>query len=155
MRRKDREVTDLSRMLEIMKNCDCCRLGLIDNDEAYIVPLNFGYTATDGNIVLYFHGACEGRKIDLIKQNNKATFEMDTKHELVESDTACNYSYLYQSIMGKGKISLLEVLDEKIKGLECVMVHYSNNNSWKFNEEIVKRVAVIKLEVSEWSCKEH
>jgi len=28
MRRKDREVTDLSEIIEIMKNCDVCRLAL-------------------------------------------------------------------------------------------------------------------------------
>lgn len=80
---------------------------------------------------------------------------MDTKHQLVEADVACSYSYLYQSIMGKGKISLVGDSEEKIKGLECVMLHYSNNNTWKFNEEVLKRVAVIKIEVTEWSCKEH
>ena len=97
----------------------------------------------------------EGKKIDLIKQQNTASFEMDTKHQLVEADVACSYSYLYQSIMGKGKISLVDDPEEKINGLECVMLHYSNNNTWKFNEEVLKRVAVIKIEVTEWSCKEH
>ena len=42
MRRKDREVTDFSRMLEIVQRCDCCRIGLVEDGEAYIVPLNFG-----------------------------------------------------------------------------------------------------------------
>ncbi len=31
MRRKDREVTDLSEIIEIMKNCDVCRLALNDD----------------------------------------------------------------------------------------------------------------------------
>ena len=57
--------------------------------------------------------------------------------------------------MGKGKISLVDDPEEKINGLECVMLHYSNNNTWTFNEEVLKRIAVIKIEVTEWSCKEH
>ena len=42
MRRKDREVTDLSEIIEIMKNCDVCRLALNDDGFPYILPLNFG-----------------------------------------------------------------------------------------------------------------
>ncbi len=155
MRRKDREITNYDKMLEIMKSCDCCRIGLNDKDGVYIIPLNFGYEENSGILTLYFHGASEGKKIDLIKQQNTASFEMDTKHQLVEADVACSYSYLYQSIMGKGKISLVYNSDEKIKGLECVMSHYSNSNTWKFNEEVLKRIAVIKIEVTEWSCKVH
>lgn len=155
MRRKDREITSYDKMLEIMQSCDCCRIGLKDEDSVYILPLNFGYEEKSGKLTLYFHGASEGKKIELIKQQNTASFEMDTKHQLVEADVACSYSYLYQSIMGKGKISLVDDPEEKINGLECVMLHYSNNNTWKFNEEVLKRVAVIKIEVTEWSCKEH
>ena len=43
MRRRDREITDREKMLEIVAECDCCRLGLVDNGEAYIVPMNFGF----------------------------------------------------------------------------------------------------------------
>ncbi len=41
MRRKEREVTDYNKMIEILKSCDCCRIGLVDDKGAYIVPMNF------------------------------------------------------------------------------------------------------------------
>ena len=43
MRRKDREVLDETKIDEFIRNCDCCRIGFYDkeNDEVYIVPLNF------------------------------------------------------------------------------------------------------------------
>ena len=31
MRRKEREVTDYNKMIEILKSCDCCRIGLVDD----------------------------------------------------------------------------------------------------------------------------
>ena len=89
MRRKDREITDFSKIIDIMKSCDCCRLGFVDNNEAYIVPMNFGYDIAGEQIVLYFHCAKEGRKIDLIPIQSVVTFEMDTKHKLVEGKLAC------------------------------------------------------------------
>lgn len=155
MRRKDREITDFNKMLEIMQKCDCCRLGFKDEDSVYILPLNFGIKEDDENIVLYFHGATEGKKIDLVKSQNQIGFEMDTKHELVEKETACGYSYLYQSIMGSGEVSLVDDVSEKITGLQSIMNHYSGKKDWNFTEEMVKRVAVIKLIVNKWTCKEH
>lgn len=155
MRRKDREITEYEKMLEVVELCDCCRVGLVDEEGAYIVPLNFGYENLNGELMLYFHGAGEGKKIELIKQQEKAAFEMDTKHELVGVDTACAYSYLFQSIMGRGKIELLQDYEDKCHGLELVMAHYSDKTDWIFPEKMVNHMTVIKLTVTEWSCKAH
>lgn len=155
MRRRDREIIELSKMLEIMEKCDCCRVGFVDGNEAYIVPLNFGFEESDRGIVLYFHSAKEGRKINLLNEVKTATFEMDSKHELVEGKIACDFSYLYQCIMGKGKVELVTDNDEKVHGLTKIMSHYSKVPKWEFKQEHVDRVAVFKITVTEWSCKEH
>lgn len=155
MRRKDRAITDIRKMMEILKSCDCCRIGLVDKEEAYIVPLNFGYEEQDGNIILYFHCAKEGRKIDLIPKQKMVIFEMDTKHELVKVTSACEFSYLYQCVMGKGEIEILEDNHEKIYGLQKIVSHYSETANLEFQQELVNRVLVLKLTVTEWSCKEH
>ena len=72
MRRKDREVTDAFKIEEIIAGCHCCRLGFNDDGEIYILPLNFGWEKQGGGYVLYFHGAREGRKIDLIGKTSLA-----------------------------------------------------------------------------------
>lgn len=155
MRRYDREITDYYKMQEIMEQCDCCRLGLQDEDGVYIVPLNFGYEEKNGKLTLYFHSAGEGKKIDLIRNQTYAAFEMDTKHALVKGKTACEYSYLYRSIMGQGEISLITDFSKKTEALQCIMWRYSKKREWNFREEVVNRMAVIKLEVITWSCKAH
>lgn len=38
MRRTDREILDFEQMLAVVEACSCCRLGLIDEAGAYIVP---------------------------------------------------------------------------------------------------------------------
>ena len=78
MRRNDRAIPDFAAMLAVVRQCDCCRLGLVENGEAYIVPLNFGWEAEGETLTLYFHGAAEGRKLALLRQNPAASFEMDT-----------------------------------------------------------------------------
>lgn len=155
MRRKDREITDYERMLEIVNACDCCRLGLADDDGVYIVPLNFGFENRNKKLTLYFHSAGEGKKIALIKQQGRVSFEMDTKHGLTEGKTACAYSYLFQSVMGRGSIELLQEYEEKCHGLKRIMAHYSDKADWVFPEKMVNGMAVMKLTVTEWSCKEH
>lgn len=155
MRRKDREVTDFSKMIEIMKSCDCCRLGLVDGNEAYIVPMNFGYDIMNEQIVLYFHCASEGRKMDLLPRQSVISFEMDTKHKLAEGNLGCEFSYLYQCIMGTGTLEIVSNMKEKIDGLKKIMDHYTNQTQWEFSEKVVDRTKVLKLSVRTWSCKEH
>ena len=156
MRRQDREVTDNEKIKEIIKTCDYCRLGLNDNGKVYIVPLNFGFTEKNGKYTFYFHGARTGRKLDIIKQNNYAGFELDTNHKIyTKGDKACDYTARFQSIIGNGKITIIENSDEKIKALLELMKHNTGKIEWEFDERMVKAVCVFKLEVEEMSCKEH
>jgi len=101
MRRSDREVKDSARIDEIIRMCDCCRLGLVDGDGVYIVPLNFGFKSENGRRTLYFHGAKEGKKIELIKAHPFVGFELDTNHAVTAGEKACDYSFIYSSVIVK------------------------------------------------------
>ena len=155
MRRSDREITDYSKMFEILKSCDCVRVGFVDEVGAYIVPLNFGYLEEDGKITLYFHGAKEGKKTDLMKEQPVVGFEMDAKHKVLEGATACNYTFLYQSIMGRGRIERVTEYPEQEKGLALLMEHYSGKTDWHFPPQIFEKMDIVKLTITEWTCKEH
>ena len=155
MRRKDREVTDYTQMLEILRSCDCCRLGLVDGEEAYIVPMNFGLAQENGKLVLYFHTATEGRKIDLLKKQTSVSFQTDTGHRLRPGENAGDFSYYYQCVMGKGTAELLSELEDKIRGFQSIMSHYSPKSDWNFDVPCLDRVYVIKLIVTDWTCKVH
>lgn len=155
MRRKDREITDKEIIENIIEKCDCCRIGLIDGETPYIVPLNFAYVSEGDKQFLYFHGSKVGRKIDLINKNKYAGFEMDTNHMVKTSEEACKYSFSYQSIIGTGIITIVKGLDEKIKALQLIMKHYSGKDNWTFNDKIIEAIAIIKIEVEEMTCKEN
>ena len=104
MRRNEHELTDQERIDTLIGSCQVCRLGFVDGDRPYIVPLNFGYAREGGRRIFYFHGAREGRKMDLARRNGTAGFELDTAHELHEGDAACSYSFRYQSVIGSGTV---------------------------------------------------
>lgn len=154
MRRKDREVTDINDLLNIVEECRICHLGLMDNKGMYIVPLNYGYEYINQNLVLYFHSAQVGRKIDAINQNSNVCVEMDCDHRLIEGEKACDFSFGFKSIIGNGRASIINDYDEKIKGLNLLMKH-ETQKEFEFDEKMVQRVSVIKVVVDEFTGKYH
>lgn len=155
MRRKDREITDPLQINEIIQASDCCRLGFPDQGSVYIVPLNFAFLNEDGRGVFYFHGAKSGRKMDLLRHSPAVGFELDTNHKVNESQNACEYSFRFSSVIGTGNASVIEDIAEKKMALGLIMRHYSGRGGWAFSDREAEGVAVIKLEVTELSCKEH
>ena len=100
MTRREREVTDINKILEILDKAKVLHLGLVDGDEAYVVPMNYGYVYENDKLTLYLHGARRGRKLDLIRQNPTVFFEMDCDIVPFEGDVACKYCITYSSTMG-------------------------------------------------------
>ena len=45
MRRKDREVTEMEEIQQIFDECKVCRIGIMDENGPYIVPVNYGYVS--------------------------------------------------------------------------------------------------------------
>lgn len=157
MRRKDREVTDFSKIIDVVAACDCFRLGLVDEDNLpYIVPLNFGYEVDDGKLVLYFHGAKVGHKAELLKHTSKVSFEMDCAHELKEAgDNASAYSYFYECVMGKGEVYELLSYDDKVRAFKVMMQKYAHRDNFTFPQKAIDSVAVYKIAVNTLTCKIH
>lgn len=155
MRRKDREVTDIAEIREIISACRCCRLGFNDGGRVYIVPLNFGWSESNGRLTLYFHGAKEGRKIDLIKKTGYAAFEMDTECLIKPADIPCNYTAVYQSIIGEGRVEIIEDNGQKRAALDMIMLHNSHKDGWEYSDKMLEATCVYKLEAENFSCKAH
>ena len=154
MRRKDREVTGINELLAIIDRCTICRLGLSENGQAYVVPLNFGYTFDDGILTLYFHSAPEGKKIDIIRKNNMACFELDCDHKLLAGENACNYSYAYSSVIGFGTVEFINTVEEKTQAMNYMMKHQTGNSiTFNFSREQLNAITVYKMKVSEFTGK--
>ncbi len=155
MRRKDREITDYNEKVAIIQRCEVCRLGMIDGDSLYIVPLNFGFEAQNGDLTLYFHGALEGRKIDVLKKTPQVCFEFDRGHELIRAATASAHSFRYESVIGTGRVKFINDTDEKRHALKKLMLHMAGSDDFTFSENELARVAVFKVQAVEFSAKRH
>ncbi|MFL0250753.1 pyridoxamine 5'-phosphate oxidase family protein [Clostridium neuense] len=148
MRRKDREITDLNKIAAIMKKCDVCSLAFFDDEYPYIVPLNFGMNLVEDKITLYFHGANAGKKLELIKKNNKVGFEMNCSHKLLLGEKACNSTMEYESVCGNGIIEILKEA-EKREALTYIMKQYNDKEEYEFDRKSVDAVVIFRLIVSE------
>ena len=56
MRRQEREITDKEMILDILNRSQIVHLGLVDEGEPYVVPMNYGYVMDD-KLTLYLHSA--------------------------------------------------------------------------------------------------
>jgi len=148
MRRNEREIKDRKEIDDIIRRCQVCHLAMCDDGQPYVVPLNFGY---DGRF-LYFHTASEGRKIDIIKRNNRVGFEVDTLNDIVTAEQACKWGAKYESVMGSGTAEIVDDLEAKKEALEWIMRQYGNG-TWKFPEEIMKKTLVLRIRILEISGK--
>ena len=142
MRKKDREITDIDEIERIIKKAIRCRIGLVDNDEPYVVPVSFGYERN----ALYFHSALEGRKVELIKKNNKICFEIDTDVEVVKGKKPCAWTMKYRSVIGVGRAYILGNDEEKSHGLKLIMRQYTEGN-FSFPKSALDSVLVVRVDI--------
>ncbi len=145
MRRSDREIKRFEDIVAVMEKCDVCRIALNNNGYPYLLPLNFGMCVKEGKIELYFHGAMEGTKYDLIAKDNRAGFEMDCAHKLVTDMESGNCTMAYESVIGQGYLEMLPD-DEKYNALSILMKHY-HQEDFPFNKAVMPHTKVFKLVV--------
>jgi len=151
MRRADREVTGIEEMIAIMKKCDVCRIALHDKEYPYILPLNFGMEVKDDTVELYFHGAMDGMKYGLIRQDNRASFEMDCSHRLVTEAESGNCTMEYESVIGQGHIEMIPD-EEKYRAL-CILMEHYHQEEFPFNQNVMPGTRVFKLVVEKMTGK--
>lgn len=155
MRRKDREVTNLTQIMKIVDDAKILHLGLIDGAFPYVVPLHYGYEydKQKDKFTFYMHGARVGHKLDVIAKSPNACIELETDMELDSGgEVPCEYGSFYSSMIGQGKASIVSDIDEKKHGLNLLM-NNQTGRSFVFTEEMANMVAVIKVEVDHYTAK--
>ena len=123
MRRKDREVLGDENIAKIIEQCTTCHVAMMDDAGApYVSPLSFGYSLKDGVLVLYFHCAHVGKKLDCIRKSPNVAFSMCVESRIeIHEDVYCKSGRFYASVVGQGKAEIVEDVSEKCRGLSLLM----------------------------------
>ena len=148
MRRKEKEIVEKNEIEAVIAAAKVCRLAMADNGQPYIVPLSFGYADDE----LYFHSAMEGKKLDILKKNNRVCFEFDIDTEIKIGKTACQWGMKFRSVIGFGQAYFIEDPESKRSALDTIMGQYSND-AFEFPDETVAKTVVIRVEIESMTGK--
>ena len=122
MRLKDREVTNMDEIFDILNRCNTIRIAMQGDRFPYVVPVSFGLEKVQGKIVVYFHCGAQGLKVECLKANPHVCVESDLCH-CVEP-AGHGFTARYESVIGFGVCTLLTDHEEILHGLTQLMDHY-------------------------------
>jgi len=152
MTKRELQITDEAQIRSILDTAKVLHLGLCVDNEPYVVPMNYGYTMEDGKLTFYLHGALRGKKLDMIRTNPSVFIELDCDRVPFEGEKPCQYGLGYSSVMGRGKAVIVEDVQEKMTALTALMKTQTGKD-FTFNEQLVSIVAVIRIDVEEFTAK--
>ena len=153
MRRKDREITELARIEDILQRARVLHLGLVDGGEPYVVPMHYGYTLENGCLTFYLHSATEGRMLNVIRVNPRAFVELDTGETPVSGgENACKYGAAYESVMGSGRVVPVEDPAEQVRGLN-VLMKTQTGREFPIDAQAAENVTVLRIDVDSFTAK--
>ena len=93
MRLAKREIQEKKRLMEILEQAKVLRIGTMDQDGIYIVPVNYGYSWEEGEpLRFYIHSAKEGRKVQAFAAREDVGFELDLEQGVIRGTYTCSYS---------------------------------------------------------------
>ena len=150
--KRERQVTDLQEIIRILDTANILHLGMVDGDEPYVIPMNYGYTMRDGKLTLYLHGATKGRKLDLIRKNPKVCFSLECDVAPFESKLPCQYGTVYSSVMGRCVAEIVEDVEQKKEAM-TILMKTQTGKDFSFTDKLVSIVSVIRISVSDYTAK--
>ena len=152
MTKRELQITDENQIRTILDTAKVLHLGLCVDNEPYVVPMNYGYCLENGKLVFYLHGALRGKKLDMIRANPRVFVELDCDRTPFEGEKPCQYGLGYSSVMGRGKATIVENVEEKMEALTHLMKTQTGKD-FSFTEQLGSIVAVIRIDVEEFTAK--
>ncbi len=112
-----------------------------DDNYPYAVPINY---AVEGNKI-FFHSAKTGHKIDAIKNNDKVSFCVVGRHDVIAEE----FTTYFSSAIAFGRIKIVEndADPDKLRGLELLADKYSSTASSERREKELGRLSALVVPV--------
>ena len=150
MRRREKEVVDRRIIEALLEAGQVCRLAMVDDGEPYLVPLNYGYAAD----ALFIHSAAVGRKMDVLRRNNRVCFEIESPVTIVQHPEPCHWGARARSVIGYGRVEIVTDPELKRAGFDVIMRHYGKRDANLYDEKQLAAVVVLKVVIESMSCKQ-
>ncbi len=141
MRKADKEITDRDELHRILDEALVVHVGMIDDGQPYVVPLNFARAGDD----LLVHCAAEGRKLRCLRHDPRICVEVARLIEVAGGAAACGWSCRYESVIGFGTASVVDDERARSQALQTIMAKYSGRADWEFAAATMARTVVVRL----------
>lgn len=145
-------IDELERLERLIKECPLCHVGMTRQDgTAYVLPMNFGYEAG----VIYLHSGHEGELVDILNRDPRVCITFCTPPSLLwqNEDVACSYGMRADSAICRGKVQFEEDIEEKVRGMNVIMRHYTERD-FNYSTPAINGVKIWKIPLEEVSIRE-
>ncbi len=117
----EKTTTDPEKIDAILSGGRYMSLALCSGDEPYIVTLSYGYDREAK--ALYCHCAKKGKKLDIIRKNNRVCGTVIVDHGYIQKECGQPYS----SVVFSGTAVTIETLDEKKYAMNVLLNHLEDD----------------------------
>jgi len=151
VRRKEREITDLTEMHQVLKATKYVTVALSKENEPYLVALSHGYD--EKRNCLYFHCAPEGKKLIYAQSNNRVWGQAVLDFGVTDE---CDYAYT--CVHFSGKFSLISELNEKWHAIQVLIRQVAPNPELKISKikpEKLQKTTMGRIDINYLSGKKH
>lgn len=152
MRRKDREVTNLEEIKQILDQGTFLTVAFSDEEGPYSLPLNYGYDEEDGKIFFYVHSAKEGRKVDAFRKGVKVSVSITSFDGYHGSESGDSWTCYFKSFIGFGNAVEITSHEEKSHALNTLMKRVAKRE-FDFSEKDLANTAIFAFKIHSYSAK--
>ncbi|WP_198029697.1 pyridoxamine 5'-phosphate oxidase family protein [Bacillus sp. J33] len=160
LRQKMMEWKDKQEIENFLSNAKTGFLGLSDEGFPYVIPLNFCWH----NGYIYFHGASDGRKIDIMAKNPNACFTISEELGTMAHPVPAKTDTAYMSVIVFGKIEKAADLEEATAAMQSMLDKYvpgyyqnklARSHVEKYRSSLGSKTAVFRLIPQTITAKEN
>ena len=143
MRRTEREILDPEFMHQVLHGAQEIYIAINSDDAPYVLPVN--YVFYNGGI--YFHCALEGRKLELLRADDRVGFStaVDIKVE--------NTTTRYRSICGSGTAEFVTDPTLKNEVLKAFAARYKAPCIFPVSEQTFAHTGVVCIHIEKLTGK--
>lgn len=120
IRYSKRTITDQEQIAQFLQQAKVGHLGLSNEREPYVLPLNFAWW----NGCIYFHGADSGRKVEMINANSRVCFSVCEEYGTIASPVPAHVDTAYMSVFLAGTIERVQEPSEMREAMQAMLDKY-------------------------------
>ncbi len=150
MNLRPRMLSKMDEMEKIIHEAQVCYLGMAEDNNPYVLPMNFAYEPG----VFYLHAAPEGHKLEVLKSNPAVCININTGNELFHrhKEVGCSWGMKFKSLNVFGKAEFIDDYDEKYRIMQLFMVKFSGE-IYEFSEPSIRNVLIFKVSAEKMTGK--